>query len=311
MYRLVVDTGSSNTWVGASEGTRYSPTSTSRNTTNNFNITYGSGSVTGKEYVDQVSLGSLVIPGQSIGVANQSKGFDEFDGILGLGPAELTNGTLHPDDRAIVNTVVDNAFKSGLIPSDTFGIYIPHSDAPSPVTVGEISFGGADDSKYTGEITYVSITNTSTASKFWGINATFAYGTTLLGNRAGIVDTGTTLLLLADDWLQMIKEATGATTDGSSNLLCVSSSTVLQNLTITIGSQNFTLTPQQYTVPPGYYPDLGISSQPENAKKYLWFHSLGHDDDPGIDFILGLKFLEHYYSVYDIANRRVGLATAI
>ncbi|KAG0022704.1 hypothetical protein BGZ80_011439 [Entomortierella chlamydospora] len=294
VYTLLVDTGSSNTWVGAMK--QYVNTSTSQKTPDDFVVTYGSGSVSGKEYIDQVSLGSLTIQKQSIGVASQYKGFDV--------------GTLKPDVQATVDTVVENGFNSGLIESDIFGIYIPHSDTPNPVTGGGISFGGADNPKYTGEITYVPITSTFPASTYWGIDATFAYGTTLLGNTAGIVDTGTTLLLLADDWLQKILEATGATADGPSGLLYVPSSTVLQDFTITIGRQNFILTPQQYTVPPSYYSDIGIDSSPGNTNKYLWFHYMSSNFGQGLDFVLGLKFLEHYYSVYDIKNRQVGLATA-
>lgn len=65
-------------------------------------VTYGSGSfsgtflitsalfdiltphVLGTEYLDTVTISSeLVIKKQSIGVASNSSGFDEFDGILG------------------------------------------------------------------------------------------------------------------------------------------------------------------------------------------------------------------------------------
>ena len=54
------------------------------------------------------------------------------------------------------------------------------------------------DARITGEVDYVPITETSPANKYWGIDQTLTYGdgTTLL-NSAGIVDTGTTLLLIA------------------------------------------------------------------------------------------------------------------
>ena len=40
---------------------------------------------------DTVTLSSgLVITGQSIGVASTSSGFDGVDGILGVGPTDLT-----------------------------------------------------------------------------------------------------------------------------------------------------------------------------------------------------------------------------
>ena len=46
-YSLLIDTGSSNTWVGA--GKAYVKTSTSHDTGDTFSVTYGSGSVSGEE----------------------------------------------------------------------------------------------------------------------------------------------------------------------------------------------------------------------------------------------------------------------
>ena len=51
---------------------------------------------------------------------------------------------------------------------------------------------------------------------YWGINQDVTYGqngTSLLSGNAGIVDTGTTLLLIATDAFQKYQQATGATLD--------------------------------------------------------------------------------------------------
>jgi cathepsin E len=42
---------------------------------------------------------------------------------------------------------------------------------------------------------------------------------------------------------------------------------------------------------------------------YLIVGDSGNDSGSGLDFILGQTFLERFYSVYDTANQRVGLAT--
>lgn len=61
---------------------------------------YGSGSFSGNEYIDQVTISEdLVVFRQSIGVANTSQGINNIDGILGVGPVQLTNGTLSPITR--------------------------------------------------------------------------------------------------------------------------------------------------------------------------------------------------------------------
>lgn len=62
---------------------------------------------------------------------------------------------------------------------------------------------------------------TSPASEFWGINESIRYGTstTILSTTAGIVDTGTTLLLIASDALSRYQSATGAVADRNTGLL--------------------------------------------------------------------------------------------
>ena len=42
---------------------------------------------------------------------------------------------------------------------------------------------------------------------------------------------------------------------------------------------------------------------------YLIVGDIGNDSGSGLDFINGQTFLERFYSVFDTANKRVGLAT--
>lgn len=46
----------------------------------------------------------MTVFGQSIGVATDQVGFDDVDGIIGLGPNGLTVGTLSPDTKTVVPT---------------------------------------------------------------------------------------------------------------------------------------------------------------------------------------------------------------
>ncbi len=48
----------------------------------------------GTEYTDTVSLAGTGVTGQSIGVAKSASGFDGVDGILGVGPEDLTEDTV-------------------------------------------------------------------------------------------------------------------------------------------------------------------------------------------------------------------------
>ncbi|KAI0918271.1 hypothetical protein AcV5_002297 [Taiwanofungus camphoratus] len=192
-YNLIVDTGSSNTFVGT--GKEYVRTYTSIPTGESVNVTYGTGFFAGKEYIDQVTIApNFVILGQSIGDALQYADFGGVDGIIGVGPIDLTEGTLSPDTYAVIPTVMDNAFYQGLIQEEVLGVSFAPANTYS-ATNGALTFGGIDPSLYTGDITYTPVTTTFPSSYYWGVNVTGAiYGTTTVipGSYAGIVDTGTT-----------------------------------------------------------------------------------------------------------------------
>lgn len=135
-----------------------------------------------------------MIPQQSIGVANVSNGLSNVDGILGVGPVDLTQGTV--SNTNTVPTVTDNLLSQGTISEEVLGVYfVPASEL---LNDGSLTFGGYDETVVTSSVDYVPLTTTSPASTFWGINQSISYGsTTILSSTAGIVDTGTTLILIA------------------------------------------------------------------------------------------------------------------
>lgn len=306
-YSLLIDTGSSNTWVGA--GQAYVRTSTSTQTSNRVSVTYGSGSFSGTEFTDQVSLASgLTISKQSIGVASRSTGFDGFDGILGIGPVDLTLDTLSPATTTTIPTVTDNLFSQGTITSNLVAVSFEPTTTETSEN-GELTFGGTDSSKFTGSITFTGITSTSPASEFWGINQSVRYGTStsILSTTAGIVDTGTTLVLLASDALRRYQTATGAVADNNTGLLRLTTAQFnsLQSLFFTIGGTTFELTANAQIWPRSLNTAIGGTA----GNVYLIVGDLGTNSGEGLDFINGFTFLERFYSVFDTANRRVGLAT--
>ncbi|KAJ7673530.1 acid protease [Mycena rosella] len=305
-YTLLIDTGSSNTWIGADKP--YKPTSTSTDTRNTVSVSYGSGSFTGTEYTDQVTLGpGLVIQNQSIGVSSSATGFNDVDGILGIGPVDLTSSTVA--STTSVPTVTDNLFKQGTIPVESIGIsYVPTTSTTDAAN-GELTFGGTDASKFTGDISYVPITQTSPASNYWGIDQTITYGTdqTILDLTAGIVDTGTTLLMIATDAFQAYQQATGATADSTTGLLTVTEDQFdqMESLFFQIGDTTLELTPNAQIWPRSLNSTLGGTAN----KIYLITADLGSNSGSGLDFIDGFGFLQRFYSVFDTTNSRVGFAT--
>ena len=203
---------------------------------------------------DQVALSpDLVIQCQEIGVAIISEGFQGVDGILGVGPANLTEGTLilHPGET--IPTVTDNLFSQGTIPEEIIGIYFaPTTTGQS--TNGEMTFGGINNNRTTRDVEFVPITSTSPAGNYWGIDQDITYGTsntTILSSGSGIVDTGTTLLLLATDAFNNYVSATGATVDSDTGLLYISPESYadVQSLFFQVGNTTFEFTRDAQTFP--------------------------------------------------------------
>ncbi|KAJ3533256.1 hypothetical protein NM688_g7307 [Phlebia brevispora] len=307
-YDLIVDTGSSNTWAGANPDKPYVVTSSSVDTGLGIIIAYGSGWVIGEEYNDTVTIGPLVIHNQGTGAEELSGGFSGpgEDGILGLGPVDLTSGTITGVASDQVPTVVDNAYAQGLIPARSIAISFEPTNT-TPIANGEVSFGSVDPTRYISEITYTPVTSTSPASRYWGIDETISYnGQIILSTTAGIVDSGTTLLYLASDAYSRYQNATGATLDETTGWLTVTEEQYnnLADLVFTIGGTQFSLTPNAQIWPRALNTAVGLDAN----QIYLVAQDVGSPTGSGLDFVDGQVFLERFYSVFDTANTRVGFA---
>ncbi|PIL28749.1 transporter [Ganoderma sinense ZZ0214-1] len=323
-YELIVDTGSSNTWVGA--GKAYVETSSSVDTGAAVAVSYGSGFFFGEEYTDTITVGHLVVKRQSIGVAVFASGFNGVDGILGLGPVDLTDNTTSTGGE--IPTVVDSAFAEGLIHAKVVGVSFEPSTKAS-VTNGELTFGGVDYTKVAGPIKYVPITSTSPASDYVGIDQSITYGssrTLILSATAGITDTGTTLVLIASgssillahftrvnpklktlpDAFAAYQKATGGVLDGNTGLLkiTVDQFAKLESLFFHIGGTTYEFTPNAQIWPRALNAAIGGDAD----GIYLVTADLGSPSGEGFDFIDGYAFLERFYYVYDSSNSCVGLA---
>ncbi|EMD36747.1 hypothetical protein CERSUDRAFT_123806 [Gelatoporia subvermispora B] len=309
-YSLIIDTGSSNTWVGASQA--FQETNSSVDTGQTVSVFYGSGFFLGEQFTDTVTIGSLVIPNQGIGVAIISEGFSGADGILGIGPVDLTEETLFPNDTTTVPTVTDNAFSQGLISAHEVGISFEPTSTTDPFTNGELTFGGIDSRKFTGPITFVPITTTSPASEFVGINQSITYGTagaSILNSTAGVIDTGTTLLLIATDAMDRYVDAVGASSepDEATGLFTIPAENFanLESLFFNIGGTSFEFTPNAQIWPRVFNTLLGGN----NDTIYLVTGDIGSDTGSGLDFINGMVWLQRFYFVYDTGSSQAGFAT--
>ncbi|KAH9952696.1 aspartic peptidase domain-containing protein [Lactifluus volemus] len=290
-YVLVIDTGSSNTWVGANK--KYRKTGTSRKTGNNVTVGYGSGSFTGTEFTDQVTLSPSLIS------SPKPSALLPLLDILGIGPVNLTPGTIGGETP--VPTITDNLFKQGTIATESIGIQVlyqpPTSTCTGILANRELRFGDFDSSKIIGDVNYVPITSTSPASRYWGIDQGITYGSSgesILSLTSGIVDTGTTLIHLAT-----AEEATNyrdfLVSSRKTGYLTITASQYenLQSLYFNIGGTSYKLTSNAQIWP---------------RSIYLVVTDLHRSSGQGLDFINGFAFLQRYYSVYDVTNSQLGLA---
>ncbi|KAJ3556141.1 hypothetical protein NM688_g2188 [Phlebia brevispora] len=307
VYNLIVDTGSSITWVGASPSKPYVITSSSIDTGYGASVSYGSGFMIGEEYNDTVTIGPIDIYNQSIVGAEFTIGFTSEDGILGLGPIDLTEADTTSDRE--VPTVVDTAFYEGLTAARSIAVSFEPTNV-TPIVNGEITIGSVDSTKYIPQITYTPTTTTSPASQYWGIDQAIFYNGEIISNTtAGIVDTGTTFLWLASDAYARYQNATGALFDDDTSLLTITQDQYehLADLVFDIGGTEFALTPNAQIWPR----TLNTLIDGTADKIYLVVGNLGRPTGSGNDFTDGQVFLERFYSVYDSASNSVGLANTV
>ncbi|KAF7981764.1 hypothetical protein HWV62_31829 [Athelia sp. TMB] len=304
-FSLIVDTGSSNIWVGA--GTKFIKGSTGITTGDSVSVSYGSGSFFGTEYIDTVTVGNATVLKQSIGVASSSTGFEGVDGIIGFGPADLTEGTVLKVLSGVttVATFMDNLYSQHSIPTEVLGISLaPESGSDDDDANGELTFGGTDPSKYTGNIAYTPKSTSSLVAPYWGVAVSaITYGGTSLGSGSGIVDTGTTLIYIPTSAYTKLLSASGGETDSITGLAKFTTKPT-STFSLTIGGTTFPLTPAQYLVPTAQYANLGISG----SAYYSWINDGGSS---GVDIIIGQKFLENYYSVFDTTYVRPSCVLSI
>ncbi|ELU36899.1 Asp domain-containing protein [Rhizoctonia solani AG-1 IA] len=291
--------------VWCSPSKPYHPSSTSIRDGRAVSVTYGSGTFSGVQYNDT-----------SISVATQAQGFEGYDGILGLGPATLTAGTL-AGTNALIPTVMQTLKSQGSIEQNVLGVYFqPLVGSNVTELNGELSLGGPDPSRYTGNITFTNVTSNYPYSLYWGIDMdTITYdgdnNKTILTNAApAIIDTvgtesplsnspltpqikGTTLTYIPTATMNAFLAVSDGRIDPDTNLPAFQTKPS-SNITFIISGTSLTLSPDQYLVSQEQYPLFGLNQ----TFFYAWF---GDGGASGTDA---------QYSVYDTTNSRVGFAPA-
>ncbi|KAG2074972.1 acid protease [Suillus decipiens] len=235
-----------------------------------------------------------------------------YDGILGIGPVALTVGTLVEAPAEPIPTVANNLCTQlpEIIPADVLGIFFqPYSNSALD-PIGQLTFGGTDSNLYNGHIAYTPITDIDPASNSWGIEQSITYGIfQILPTTTGIIDCGSSLIAIATEGFQLYKAITGGRYDAVTELLVISDDqfNALQPLKFhTRDGQTYILTPNAQIWPRS----LNTVIDGEMGSVYLIVSDLGEEIGEGdYDFIIGLVFMQRFYTVLDATNSQVGFAT--
>merc|ERR1719266_3165803 len=202
-FDVIFDTGSSNLWVPSATcpiweiacrlHNRYdsSKSSTYKENGTDFEIQYGSGSMSGFLSSDTCCVAGVCVTDQTFAEATHEPGLAflaaQFDGILGVAFPGISVKGVTP----VFNTMVDQ----GVVEAPVFSFWLNRN--PDEDLGGVMVLGGSDASLYEGEMTYIDVN----AANYWQItmdglglgddNA----GAGCNGGCVGIVDTGSSLLV--------------------------------------------------------------------------------------------------------------------
>ncbi|KAF9915597.1 hypothetical protein BX616_005794 [Lobosporangium transversale] len=298
--KLDFDTGSSDIWFPAVNCTsaackqhaQYDPSlsSTFQEDGRRWKITYGDqSSASGILGNDIVTVGGISVY-QTIGLAQkQSSHFSSSisDGLFGLGfnTIETVPG---------VKTFLDNAIEAGLLEKPVISVFLPSVRRNGGVG-GEYLFGDIDESKFLGELTYVPITKKG----YWQIKVEDAgfNDDSIQQSSEGIVDTGTTLIIVSDKAANAIhSKIEGALKDPKNGwtVPCSLSSNTEDNITFTMSGTAFNVPIADLA-----FEDVGDGSGNcfsgiQGGQEGLW--------------ILGDVFIKNNYCVFDQGEARIGIA---
>jgi hypothetical protein len=304
-FQVIFDTGSSNLWVpkvgcthcgnpffGQKSKYNHDTSETYEEDGKEFDIRYGSGSVTGFFSADQVILADdIVVKHQRFAEVQDAAGLGmayalgKFDGILGMGFTSISI------DNA--ETVFENAVDQHAVDQPIFSFYLGDNGP------GELTFGGYDAAKFEGELQYVKLHEAT----YWEI----ALDKLVAGEYekqpsegevvTAIVDSGTSLMTGPRAEIAKLAKACGATANimGEYTIDC-SKLDEIPDIVLTIGGNEYTI--------PG-------KSAVLQAQGTCLFAFLGMDfPPPGPQWILGDVFMRQYYTVFNVMDKTIGFAKA-
>ncbi|XP_040472496.1 LOW QUALITY PROTEIN: gastricsin [Falco naumanni] len=300
-FMVLFDTGSSNLWVpsvycqsqACTNHALFQPSDSSTfvNNGQSFTLSYGSGSLSVVLGYDTVTVQSIVVTNQEFGLSEseptQPFYYADFDGIMGMAyPSLAVGGT---------PTVLQGMLQQNQLTEPIFSFYF--SRQPTYNYGGELVLGGVDTELFNGDIMWAPVTQ----ELYWQVAIDeFAIGQSATGwcseGCQAIVDTGTFLLTVPQNYMEIFVESLGAQQTSEGYAVDCNEVQNMPAITFVINGAQLPLYPSAYVMNNNGYCTLGIEVTylPSQNGQPLW--------------ILGDVFLKEYYTVFDMANNRIGFA---
>jgi hypothetical protein len=304
--RVIYDTGSSNLWVSnqkpglLSKHQYYDHSKSSSYVANGtvFNIQYGSGPVSGVYSRDTASIGGIDLANYLFAEVDNTKGLGpafavgHFDGICGMGWDDISVDGVETPLRAMVN--------SGKLDEPVFAFYLGSGGAD-----GELTLGGVNSARYTGDFTYVPVVEmVPGVTGYWEIvlDGVQVNGASVSSVKRGVVDSGTSLMVVPTDEMKALAKTVGAKQlsiipplNREYTIDCDASA---PDIDFIIDGKTYSLTKEDYSLADG---------------DECLFAFMGQDLPAPVGplIIMGDVFMRAHYVKFDEGNKQVGFAKIV
>lgn len=259
-----------------------------------FNVTYGSGPVSGVFFEDCLTLGGLCVKNQpmamvdelSFGVLGYYMAY--FDGILGLGFDAISVNK--------IPTPVENLVQQGQIDRGVFAFYL-EDNLDDPDDIGSLIIGGIEESHFQGDLHSAPVIREA----YWEVQLDKLRlgGLDLLeGQSSVILDSGTSLIVGPQRMVDKLAQDLGAYAQVAGVYL-IDCDAPMPDIDFVINGKAFGLSSSEY-----------VMSQSVWGYNVCFLKIMGIDMPGTSAWILGDVFLRKYYTVFDYDKKQIQLAPA-
>lgn len=275
-------------------------------------MSYGSGQISGEDYLDDVTVAGLTSSLQGLISLTQAQGFitSNADGLCGMAFSEMANSGF--------TTYFENLIAQKKVAVQEFAFYLGRA-ASGTGQKSELTLGGRDNSKFSGTVTRVPVTRRG----YWqvaldsvNVNGK-STGAATKGQAA--IDTGTTLILAPTAAaVEIYRNIPGAfpvpldSGSGTQNLFAYPCNTKASDIpALQFAGKSFPIAPSDFN-----YGQLtnGFAKLIGNSKLLNYILNLlfppvclgaivAADLDPSQNlYVVGDAFLKNWYSIYNYVD---------